>query len=214
MADIQYHLDELRVVHDASDPRRVVPDYDCAGWRVLDVGCGIGQTLTAPEFALCSERHGIDVDEAAIAYGRGLFPELKLQARSAESTGYAEETFDLVFSRVALPYTNVPVALQEFRRILKPRGHLWLTLHTWAMERRAAMGAARSVNLRRLVDRGYVSLNSLLLGTTGRCIPRPWNGTFESVQSPASFPKVLHASGFTDVAIRKASHLIATARRA
>ena len=46
-----YHLAELRLVADLQDPRRCVPNYDCRGLDVLDVGCGLGQTLVAPNFA-------------------------------------------------------------------------------------------------------------------------------------------------------------------
>jgi ubiquinone/menaquinone biosynthesis C-methylase UbiE len=52
---------------------------------------------------------------------------------SGEALPFRDQSFDFLFSRVALPYMNIPVALAEFRRVLKPGAGLWLSLHPLSM---------------------------------------------------------------------------------
>ena len=42
-----YHLRELAIANDPSDPRRNMPHLEETDRRILDVGCGAGQTLIA-----------------------------------------------------------------------------------------------------------------------------------------------------------------------
>jgi ubiquinone/menaquinone biosynthesis C-methylase UbiE len=215
MADLTaYHLTELEVIRNPADPRRQVPDYDCTGWDVLDVGCGIGQTLSAHEFAAARSRHGIDVDSQAITVGREMFPQFTLQVASAEKIPYPDGHFHLVFSRVALPYTNVPVALAEILRVTKAGGAVWLLMHSWGLERTAWLEAARRLRLRRLLDRTYVLANSLTLAATGRCFARPWSHTYESFQFAPSMMRLLRGMSFCDVRCPVGEQLCISARKA
>ena len=65
-ADIAYHLTELKIVSNKGDPRRIVPNYSCGGWRVLDIGCGIGQTLVSEELSEATELYGVDSDSELV----------------------------------------------------------------------------------------------------------------------------------------------------
>jgi len=206
-----YHLAELELIRDTANPKRLVPSYDCAGWTVLDIGCGIGQTLTAEELAACASLHGLDVDRAAIDYGRRAFPHLALSLGSAEAIPYPAEKFDLVFSRVALPYTNIPLALREMHRVLKPGGAVWLTLHDWKMERIQIHNALRARNLRRLLDRLYVCVNSLSLLLFSKCLRRPWAPTFETFQTESGIERLLRDAGFASSKVRHDMHFLVTA---
>jgi SAM-dependent methyltransferase len=208
-----YHLAELKVIESVDDPRRCVPDYDCHGWDVLDVGCGIGQTLMAPEMEGAKERHGIDIDAAAIGLGRTMFSHLVLNVASAENIPYAAERFDLVYSRVAIPYTNVPRAIAELVRVTKAGGVVWLSLHSWGAEASAVREALRGLAARRLLDRMYVFTNSMLLAGLGRCIARPWSGSYESFQLPAAMGRLLKHAGLTEVQIHQGRHFRSTARK-
>jgi ubiquinone/menaquinone biosynthesis C-methylase UbiE len=208
-----YHLQELGLVNNLLDPRRLVPTFDCAGWVVLDIGCGIGQILTAPELNSCKELHGIDIDEDAIAFGKRKFPDLKLSVSGAERIPYADDFFDLAFSRVALPYTDIPVVLNEIFRVTKPGGRIWLTLHDWNMERVQIGAAIRGANLRRLMDRAYVLVNSFILRFFGRCMRRPWRSGTESFQTESGIKKLVAAAGFQNVALRHDQHFLVTATK-
>lgn len=200
---IDYHLSELKFIRDPSNPKRFVPSYPCAGWTVLDVGCGIGQTLSAQEFSEAAELHGIDVYDWLIAEGQALHPHMKLTQARAEQVPYPREYFDLVYSRVALPYTNIPLALREMHRVLRPSGHLWLTLHTWTTEAGQWKRALRDREPKRIVDRSYVALNSVLFWLTGHCIRKPWKRTplYESVQTIGGIRRALSRAGFGGIKI-------------
>jgi ubiquinone/menaquinone biosynthesis C-methylase UbiE len=213
--EVAYHLRELRAVLDPADPLRVVPSYPCAGWKVLDVGCGIGQTLLAPELRPAAELHGIDTDRAAIDFGlsRAENSRLRLTCAPAEKIPYADAAFDLVYCRVALPYTDVPVALAEMHRVLKPDGRLWLALHPVRMEMARLRAALAGLHLKTVIDSGYVLANSMLVSLFGRCIPRPWNGKYESVQTRGGMARLLRRTGFRDVQTVLSHHFIVTARR-
>jgi ubiquinone/menaquinone biosynthesis C-methylase UbiE len=208
-----YHASELELINDVTNPRRLVPSFACAGWKVLDIGCGIGQTLSAVEFHGCSEWHGIDVDADAIAHGQQRYPQFTLSTARAESIPYPDDSFDLAFSRVALPYTNIPLALREMHRVIKPGGKIWITLHDWRMEQRQIVNALRDRNLRRLLDRCYVLFNSAILQISGRCLPRPGVGTTESIQTEYAIRRLLRRTGFSNVEIRHDMHFLATATK-
>lgn len=211
---IAYHLAELRLVGEPGDPRRCIPSYDCTDWDVLDVGCGIGQTLVAPEFSGARSRHGIDVDTRAIELGRSMFPALVLTTAAAERIPYDDARFDLVFSRVALPYTNIPVALAEMTRVTKPGGRIWLALHSWRMESKQVWAALRQLAAKRLVDRTYVVANSLLLAVSGRCVARPWSGTFESFQFAGSVARVMRSLSLSEIREHAGPNFCISARKA
>lgn len=193
---VTYHLNELKIVQNVGDPRRLMPSAQEPGSSVLDIGCGMGQALTAPEFSQCSVRCGIDIDTGAIAYGRRAFPFLGLSVARAESIPFRDSNFDLVFSRVALPYCNIAAVLSEVHRVLRPGGRLWVSLHGWEMEREQLLSAIRSMHPIRILDRMYVILNGLILARTGHCYPRPWNGRIESFQTVRGFRCALVKTGF------------------
>ena len=209
-----YHLAELQLINDLNDPRRCVPNFNCSGWDVLDVGCGIGQTLVAPELLGAKSRHGIDIDQRAVAAGITQFPELDLRVAPAEDIPFGDAEFDLVYSRVALPYTNVPHALREMARVTRPNGLIWLTLHSWRTELREVTAAIRHRAARRLVDRGYVLVNSLLLYSVGVCIARPWSGTYESFQFASGMRRLLKKLRFLDIECQYEPHFRVSARKA
>ena len=123
----------------AADPvrrretRRAVADVDVRA--VLDVGCGGGQDLIpfADERRRCV---GIDVAQASGAWARRQFSttspgiQVAFLTAAAEHLPFADNTFDVVLCRVALPYTDNRRALTEIGRVLRPGGALLLKTHT------------------------------------------------------------------------------------
>lgn len=198
---IRYHLAELEIVQNLHDPRRLVPELRKEEKAVLDIGCGIGQTLLAPELCRLERRCGIDIDAKVIAYGQKRFPELQLVHAGAEALPFAANEFDLVISRVALPYTNIPVALREIRRVLKPAGRCWVALHPPRMELDRLRRAIMTFSFKTIVDSAYVWINSVLFNVGGLSIPRLPSGQHESVQTPGGMGRALRKAGFDGISI-------------
>lgn len=94
---------------------------------LLDVGCGTGGTL---EFL--TDRGspvGADISPIALSFCQRRGMSAILQA-SAMALPFADETFSLVTAFDLLYHRQVPedrVALREFSRICRPRGHLLVT---------------------------------------------------------------------------------------
>lgn len=209
---LAYHLEELRIALDRSDARRALPALREDDRTIVDVGCGIGQTLLAlesPELALW----GIDVDEAAVRHGLAVHGDrLRLAVATAERLPFADASADLVICRVSLPYTDVPRALREMARVLRPGGRAWLTLH----ERRTVLGylrdALRARHPVRIAHVLYILANGALLTATGRVLP--WiDGRYESWQSPGTVCRLLRRFGLEPAVRQEGRHVVVEAVR-
>ncbi|HRK17882.1 MAG TPA: class I SAM-dependent methyltransferase [Hyphomicrobiaceae bacterium] len=204
---------EWAIVHNVSDPRRFVPPVRASDRVVLDVGCGSGQTLTAHEFRNVREKHGIDIDAGAIDRGRAAFPDLHLAVARAETLPYPSRTFDLVFSRLAWPYADIPAAAAEALRVLKPGGRLWVAMHVWGMEKERLVAALRDGQLRALFSRAPVLVNSIAQHISSRPLPLPKLVTRETFQTARGLRSILTRAGFTDITDTRTPTLIFSARR-
>jgi len=106
-----------------------------ADLRILDAGCGTGGNLTA--FAPFGEVSGIDYSPLALSYAREAHCGRLIQA-TVEQLPYADNAFDLVTSFDVLYCREVcddMRALNEFARVLRPRGHLLLRLPAFSFLR-------------------------------------------------------------------------------
>ena len=113
----------------AAKPPRPQPN-----WRVLDVGCGSGNNLL-PFADLGCECHGVEISDditeriSRVIADRGI--EASLATGSNRSLPYPDGHFDLLLSVNAIHYEgsaeNIRAALAEFRRVLKPTGHLYIS---------------------------------------------------------------------------------------
>ncbi|PYU30008.1 MAG: hypothetical protein DMG31_15100 [Acidobacteria bacterium] len=94
----------------------------------------MGQSLLAAQLPSDVQGYGVDCDIEAIEAGRRLAPpNIGLVSARGEDLPFEDEYFDLVFSRVALPYMDINKALREISRVLKGGGDLWLALHPASM---------------------------------------------------------------------------------
>jgi ubiquinone/menaquinone biosynthesis C-methylase UbiE len=97
-----------------------------AGLDVLDVGCGQGIDLV--EYARAGARvTGIDLTPRHLELARGHTAALDLEVTivqgDAERLPFADESFDRVSSNGVLHHTpDMPAALREIRRVLRPGG--------------------------------------------------------------------------------------------
>lgn len=196
---LRYHDDEYRVAMDPSDPRHLLPPISPTAEAVLDVGCGAGQTLAAlrehqPNLrVLC----GIDIDAASVAHGRRRWPFLRLEVGDGNRLPYETGTFDVVLSRVALPYMDVPRVIREMARVPKAGGELWLVTHTWRYARRHLWLALRNGRVRPVVFMLYVIVNGVAFALTGKLYR--FRGKIESFQTRRRMTRLLESCGCRSV---------------
>eukprot|EP00927_Polykrikos_kofoidii_P049084 TRINITY_DN43215_c0_g1_i1.p1 TRINITY_DN43215_c0_g1~~TRINITY_DN43215_c0_g1_i1.p1 ORF type:complete len:366 (+),score=61.79 TRINITY_DN43215_c0_g1_i1:77-1099(+) len=107
------------------------------GQRVLDVGCGPGLMLQelAVEVGHKGRAEGVDTSQAMcdVASARlASVPNASVKIGSATELGFPDETFDaVVLSQVLLYVQDVPLALAEVRRVLRPGGRLIICDTDW-----------------------------------------------------------------------------------
>ena len=207
-SSIAYHEQELRVALDPSSPQRLMPDPGAAT-RILDVGCGAGQTMAA--MAAGGRAIGVDIDLAALrlAARRPVAGSLRVAVAQGERLPFGDAAFDFVYSRVALPYMDIPSAIAEMHRVLRPGGRLWLALHPLSMP----LEQFRRGNLKGKVHAAYIIANGLWFHLTGRTF-RLTSEICESIQTRRGMRVALTRAGFTGIAFRRTPiHFIVEARR-
>jgi arsenite methyltransferase len=95
--------------------------------RVLDVGCGSGwASRLLAKSALNGSVVGIDISDEMIGVAREAsrsFPNVSFEVASAEQLPFSDGDFSHAFSMESLYYyRNIPKALSEIHRILRPGG--------------------------------------------------------------------------------------------
>lgn len=173
-----------------------IPKVDLKGRAVLDVGCNDGKIFEHPAFDGCATRTGIDpfLPAAVIANER-----YALTKVSAEAMNFPHDSFDVVMSRVAIPYTHIPTAIKEMHRVLKPGGHLFITLHDWRELKRKLKVIPKDRQIKPVINLAYMMFASALFSLTGKLPKRPWADTYESFQSVRRMRKLLKAAGFDEI---------------
>lgn len=183
-----------------------LPSYSLDGLTILDVGCGDGSAFVHPMFAKAESLHGVDIDYKAIMSGQKLYPHLNLIIGGAEWIDAHTESFDVTISRVSLPYTNIPVALQEIGRVTKTGGRLYLSLHDLRLQMEWLRDAIKRRAWRRIFDHGYIFAASAWFHLTGSCVSRPGFKGYETFQTEGRMRKELKRVGFVDITSRPVGH--------
>jgi SAM-dependent methyltransferase len=193
-AGVEYHRRELALALDATHPSHSLPPLPHAATSILDIGCGMGQTLMALRLDPAIEAWGVDRDAEAIMAGQEIVgSNIHLVLGTGEHLPFPDASFDLVFSRVALPYMDIPTTLAEVSRVLRPNGKFWAALHPPHMLTRRIGEDLFRGRARDLAFCCFVALNSGLLRIFGRQFRI--RGHCETVQTRAGFQKLLRACG-------------------
>ncbi len=147
---------------------------------VLDFGCGCGRVLRhfLVEPRSC-ELHGTDIDPTAIEWCARFLPGAQFAVNEPlPPTRHPDGAFDLVYAISVFTHLDEPMQLawlDEFSRILKPRGWLLLTVHG-----RPTMGVLSPE------ERSAVEARGILFktGRTGRLkldgLPDFYQGTYQT----------------------------------
>jgi len=210
----EYHRLELAIASDPHDSRRVLPRVELKHRRILDAGCGAGQTLIGSSLADGVFAVGLDTDESAVALGKQLTSAVRFVVAEGESLPFADGSFDLVICRVALPYMRVAKALAEMSRVTAVDGDLWLVLHPFRMTLRELGSNLARFQVKSAFYRTWVLLNGISLHFLGRQWRWPVNhGAYETWQTSKGITRALKAAGFTHIQITRANHFVVTATK-
>jgi len=199
-----YHLRELQLALDSTDPKHCNPPPIAPEQRVLDIGCGAGQTL----IAACPGRlsFGLDINLEALRLGRTLTKKVAFVCSSAEETPFGAASFDVILARVSLPYSNLYRSLKEIRRLLRPGGYAWMVLHPFGVP----WAAARKANWKGWLFFLYIVVNSICFHLTGRMVPFV-DGRHESFQTVSGMRRALRKAGFREISVAKGAHFVVSA---
>ena len=200
----RYHHDELGIALDPTHPAHILPPPLPSSRRVLDVGCGAGQTLIAAYPDRVS--FGLDMDMDALKLGRTLPDHVCFVRGRAESLPWPDGQFAMAIARVSLPYTNISHSLKEMHRVLKKGGGLWITLHPFS----AVWKQARGSNYKGWGFFAYILLNSALFHLTQWQFP--FLGRYESFQTSGGIARALTRNGFENISVSRGKHFLVTAR--
>ena len=127
---IAYDFDEYHWQSEY-DPLERLMSLDAlpAGLKILDIGCGGGQTLRHLDSTNVALRVGVDIDVDGIAYGERLASatgsDITLVPGSSYELPFRPASFDVVIMRTSLNYMHAPRGLAEAVRVLGPNGYLF-----------------------------------------------------------------------------------------
>ena len=111
----------------AETMRRVVP----SDARVLEVGCGLGETLAALSNTV---REGIDVTPAAVARANERHPELSITEGDVLKLHRPERYDAIVCDRLLHMVPDIQVMLENLAEHLSPEGRIYLTCYNYLWE--------------------------------------------------------------------------------
>jgi SAM-dependent methyltransferase len=98
------------------------------GGTGLEIGCSTGVKMEQLLRQYSFEAHGIDISEAAISAANSRFNHAprapQLSVMDANHLEYPSNFFDFVFGCGILHHLQLPHALHEVHRVLKPGGHI------------------------------------------------------------------------------------------
>ena len=180
--------------------------------RILDVGCGLGQPPVRASIQPDDYVIGIDINPQSLKVAQAGYPNRPFLCGRAEQLPFPNAIFDRLVSSVSLPYTEIPPALSEMRRVLRGDGTIFMAVHNW----RFTLSELRASFLRpaACIFRIYVLVNGLIFHCTGRTIRFP-NRKTECFQTRRGLELALSRAGFVNLLFQSPDgRLIVEARAA
>jgi SAM-dependent methyltransferase len=182
--------------------------------RALDVGCGCGDNMgwTAGFDVVV----GIDLDREQLKAAQRRHPGGIFLQVSGESMPFPDGCFDAIHAHVSVPYMNVPAAVREFRRVLRPGGQVFLSLHSFWLVLAFWWENVRGGNWRgALFYHPYIIFNGILLQLGCKPIRFPLNRhRMESFQTRSGMQRLLTRNEFDEIQFEGRGHrLQVTAKR-
>ena len=131
---IAYHFSEYLSQRNLEDSRDLISRMDIAAdHRVLDIGCGIGQSLVALGQVGFKFGVGADCDFTNLEMFSALRDTSDLKNRvavgaDAEALPFREAIFDRILCRVTLMYVRVPLVIENISRVAADQALVYLHL--------------------------------------------------------------------------------------
>jgi ubiquinone/menaquinone biosynthesis C-methylase UbiE len=100
--------------------------------KIIDLGCGPGQTTKFLADRGCANILGTDISPAMIAAAKELNPQLEFEVADSLNLTYADQLFGAAiafYSIVNFDYPTVKIAFSQINRVLKPGGQFLFTFH-------------------------------------------------------------------------------------
>ena len=210
---IALHLRELEIARNPESPHYAMPEFSKDDQAILDVGCGIGQTLVGAQLETDKLLVGLDIDLELLNFGRRQFGYIKFVNGTAERLPFQNNSFDFVISRVALPYTNIPQSLAEIARVLKENGSVWFTMHSFSKTTKHLKQSIRKFDIKDVVYESYAIANGVFFHFFGRLFYFPVNKRYLSFQTKSGMEKCMKKIGFIEICVQDGNHFVCTARK-
>lgn len=161
--------------------------------KILDLGCGEGSDLSVWGVSELDDITGVDINHDRLCQARRNYPKRHFIQCAGESLPFANGTFDMVISGVALPYMNMQPTLRETNRVLTPEGVLYASLHPYGFTLRELYKSfPRPMPT---IYRAYVLINGVILHLIGRTL-RFVNHRTESFQTRRGMRLASRKAGF------------------
>jgi ubiquinone/menaquinone biosynthesis C-methylase UbiE len=182
--------------------------------RVLDLGCGFGRNIGITRISASDEIVGVDIVLDRLQSAAKKYPSRKFVHARAEQLPFHDEAFSCIVCEVSMPYMNIPAALAEINRTLKPGGTVHISLHALRFTMHELTLAFPRPKA--LLFRLWVLVNGLILHFTGK--PVGIAGRYESFQTHRGISIALKRTGFVEIVFTRprdnfTKQLVVSARR-
>lgn len=210
----QYRQRALKAALDPRNPRHLLPYVPPEAENILEVGCHAGHILEALRLPVSVRAFGCDVDPEALALARKCVPGAHFALAAAERLPYASSSLDMLYARGVVVLLDIPRALEEFSRVLRRGGKLWLSLHRWSDCLFILKGSFNQHPFKTTLFGAYALMNSGILHCAGVVFRYPFNRSRTmTFQTEWRMKRELARVGFTGVSFSRGTYFVVEATR-